>query len=153
MSDSSRTGKNAGLQEFEDLHLVIAQRALEVKGASPAYAQGVGGFILLGESPVAGVISSVWYYPNALITGADNDTRLIRLINRKADNSGALVAASLQFNLGVNALAKVKKVVTLTGVALDKVVAVGDVLEFASSIVGAGLADSGGLVVVRIAKS
>lgn len=136
------TGENATKRNLDGV----------IKEQVPAVAQAATDFVLLVDCPFAGKVTEVSFYPKSTITGADTNTRIQRLYNRKADNSGTTVVASLQYNNGVNAPAKRKKTITLSATAADLVVAAGDVLEFNSAAVGNGLADVGGLLIVKIAR-
>lgn len=78
-------------------------------------------------------------------------TRRHRLFNRKADATGVGVAADLAHT--TTSPAKIKKNITVTSVLADKTVAVGDVLEFESSPVGAGIADPGGLLIIKLDRT
>ena len=139
MGDSTKTGKWANIEDTVN----------NLYGNIGATAQGADALLIMGPNPVASKVSSVEYYPAAAIAGADNDTRRVRLYNRKGDNSGAVVVAELSFVNGVNAGAKQKKAITLSATAADLLLAAGDVLEWATDHVGNGLADPGGRVVVK----
>jgi len=107
---------------------------------------------MLGEAPYDSTVVGVSYTPDANITGANTNTRLVRVVNRKADGSGTVVVASLQFNSGVNAPAGDEKALTLSGTASDLLLNQGDILAFESNAVGTGIADPGGLVQVDISR-
>lgn len=143
MGDSTKTGAWANLEESVG----------EMRVNIPATAQGATAFLLAGIARFAGVLRSAEYYPNSLITGADTNTRRLRVYNRKADASGTAVMADLQFNNAVNGPAKVSKAVTVTSTLADKTVAAGDVIEFNSAFVGTGIADPGGLLVLKFDRS
>jgi hypothetical protein len=119
----------------------------------PALATAVAGAVIVGVAPFDGVVESVKFYPNALMTGQDTNTRLHRVYNRKDDNTGVAVMATLQYNAGVNAPAKQAKTLTLSGTPANLAVEEGDVIEFDSSVVLTGLADAGGLLEVKLARS
>ena len=106
-----------------------------------------------GPVPHRGTVSSVTFTPNAAITGANTNTRAIRVRNRGAAGAGTTVVAELQFDSGVNATAFDEKVVPLSGTAANLNVAEGDVLEVFSDAVGTGLADPGGTVKVLIDRT
>jgi hypothetical protein len=108
---------------------------------------------MLGEAPFNGTITSVTYTPGAAITGANTNTRQQRLVNRGQAGSGTTVAASLQYDLGVNGVAGDERAITLSGAPANLAVATGDILAFESNAVGTGLADPGGLVQVEISRS
>lgn len=118
----------------------------------PAVAQAVTTAVAVAVAPLAGTVSRVYYAPNAAITGANTHTRLVELINSGTDGLGATVVASLQFDLGVDAVALNETIVTL-GAAADLVVGQNDVLVWKSTSVGNGLADPGGLLRIEIERS
>lgn len=105
------------------------------------------------KAPFAGVVSSVSYVPDALITGADTNTRTLSVKNRGAAGAGSTEVASLALANGVSATAFDEKAVTLNGTAANLVVAAGDILSFDSTHAGTGLADPGGLVIIEITRS
>jgi hypothetical protein len=98
------------------------------------------------------VVTRVAYVPDALILGADEDTRRISVVNHR--NGVAVEAAALQFNAGINGVAFDEALLILDGSPAARSVAQGDVLEFRSVVaVGTGLADPGGLILVEIARN
>lgn len=107
----------------------------------------------LADAPFAGTVTGVTFTPDAAITGANTNTRLVELVNGGQAGAGTTVVASLQFNSGVNAVQHDEKVITLSGTPANLVVAEGDVLFWRSTAVGTGLADPGGLVEVTISRS
>lgn len=137
------TGENAGKRN-QDGHF---------NAALAAVAQAATGFVILGVAPFAGRIVSAEYIPNATIVGADTDTRIHRVYNRKDDNTGSVIMASLQFDEGEDAPAKIAKALTLSATAAHLLVEAGDVLEYNSAAVGDGIADGGGKVIVKLARS
>lgn len=84
----------------------------------------------------------VAYTPEALITGVNTNTRQLQLINRGRDGLGAVVVASVQFNLGTNAPAGAPFLLTAGNLAVRE----GEQLEWRSNHIGTGLADPGGLL-------
>jgi hypothetical protein len=52
---------------------------------------------VVGRAPFDGTVSSVTYTPDAAITGANTNTRAVRLRNRGQAGSGTTVIAELQF--------------------------------------------------------
>ena len=105
------------------------------------------------EVEFAGTITEVGYIPVAAITGVATNTRKVSVVNAGSAGSGSTEAAALQFDSGVNAAAHDKKVITLSGTSTNLVVAAGDVLKWVSLHVGTGIADPGGAVIVKIARS
>jgi hypothetical protein len=103
---------------------------------------------ILGECPFDATVTGVSYTPDASITGANTNTRLIRVVNRGTTGAGTTVVASLQFDSGVNATAGDERALTLSGTAANLNVAEGEILAFESNAVGTGIADPGGFVQV-----
>lgn len=104
-------------------------------------------------APYDATVTAVKYVPNTTITGAATNTRKHDLLNKGQDGSGSTNAASLQYNNGVNAPAFDAKDITLSGTAANLAVVAGDVLAFASTHVGTGLADPGGTVEVTLSRN
>ncbi|MET0646386.1 MAG: hypothetical protein ABW208_07170 [Pyrinomonadaceae bacterium] len=109
--------------------------------------------VAVGRASFGATVESVTYAPNALITGANTNTRRVALINRGQSGSGSTVVAELQFNSGVNGPAFDEKSLTLSATPANLKLAEGDILEWLSDAVGTGLADPGGLVVVKMSRS
>ena len=129
----------------------LVERILQtVPGESTA---GSDKSVALGRAPFGATVESVTYAPNALITGANTNTRRVALINRGQSGSGSAVVAELQFNSGVNGPAFDEKSLTLSVTPANLKLAEGDILEWLSDAVGTGLADPGGLVVVKMSRS
>lgn len=97
----------------------------------------------------ASTVAGVTYAPVTAITGANTNTRLVALVNKKQDGTGTTVIATKQFNSGVNAPASDETAITLSVTAADLQVAAGDILQWQSTHVGTGIADPGGLAVVQ----
>lgn len=107
----------------------------------------------LGLAKVTGTITSVEYFTDAAITGANTNTRRIDIINKAQNGAGAVVPASKQFNSGVNAVAFDNTDITLSGTPANLDVNEGDVLSCNSVAVGTGLADPGGLLRIKISRA
>lgn len=120
---------------------------------APAAATAVAANTILARAPFAGTVTKISYTPNANITGVNTDTRKIAVVNKLQNGSGTTEVGALQFNSGVNATAYDEKDVTLSGTAANLVVAEGDILLFASTVVGNGLADPGGHVILEFTRS
>lgn len=130
-----------------------------LSATTDAVATGSDAETEIAPSPFAGAVLAATYYPDAAVTGANTNTRLLQIVNRKADGSGSAVVASVQFNSGTNATKAVGATLALntpatvtpngTGVAI----AAGDVLAFVSTHVGTGLADPGGEIICLIDRS
>jgi hypothetical protein len=117
-----------------------------------ATAKGSDATISVGAAPFDGVVTSVTYTPVSKITGADTNTRILKLINKGAKGEGTTIVAELELKNGVNANALDETALTL-GEAKKLVVAAGDVLAFSSLHGGEGLADVGGEVTVKVSRS
>lgn len=126
--------------------IVLRRRAL----AAIAAADGDCPLLI---APWAGSVVSVKYIPVATITGANTDSRTLRVINKGAAGSGTTVMASKAFTNGVNGTAFTAVDITNSVTATDLDFAAGDVLDFNSLHVGAtGLADPGGTVVITLSR-
>lgn len=128
-----------------------AQRIIEANVAAVAAASDLS--TVIGESPIAGIVSGVSFTPLANVTGANTETRTLTLINKGSDGNGTTVLATLALTSGVNLSDFDEKDLTLSAVdgALD--VAAGDVLAWTSVHSGStGLADPGGRVKVEISR-
>ena len=102
--------------------------------------------------PFDAAVESVVYVPDGDIAGANTDTRKIALVNKAQDGNGAVEIAALQFNNGVNASDFDEKALTNSTTAANLNIAAGDVLAFASTHIGTGIADTGGIVKVVFSK-
>lgn len=108
----------------------------------------------VGLVPFAGTVSGVRVIPTTVLTGADTNSRTLRVYNRGQAGAGTALVASKAFTVGVNAPANDATDITLTATGADLVVAAGDVLDFESLHVGGtGLADPGCIVEVDITRS
>lgn len=105
-------------------------QAATIDAAAQAVDTG-GAFV---EAPFAGTVTAVTVIADSPLSGTDTDSRTIQLVN------AVTVVASKAFTLGVDAAADVETPLTLSAVAGATTVAEGDVLEFESVHVGAGLA-------------
>lgn len=109
---------------------------------------------IIGEAPFDGTVTEVTYTPEANITGDDTETRVLTIVNKGADGNGTTVIATLDFETGVNATDFNESAFTLSVVTDATDVTEGDVLAFVSTHGGStGLADPGGAVRVKIARS
>jgi len=124
-----------------------------LQGVSPGAASGTDDSFIIGVAPWDGTVTAVTYIPEAAITGANTNTRAIRVRNKGLAGAGTTVVAELQFNTGVDAVAFDEKAITLSGTAANLVVVAGDVLELFSDSVGDGLAEPGGIVKVTLSRS
>jgi len=118
-----------------------------------AVAKGSDGSIAVGPAPFAGKVTSVTVTPPSTLTGANTNSRTLKLINKGQSGSGTNVIAEKAFTSGVNATAFDETALTLSGTASKLEVAEGDVLALESVHVGEGLADPGGEVQVKITRA
>lgn len=124
----------------------------------PAVTIAADSEIALGRIPVAqGVqtVTSVTYTPDLLITGTDTQSRTLTLFNRKGDNSGTVVVATLALTLTppITAAKFVARTIPLSVVAGATDLAAGDVLSWQSLHIGTGLVDPGGLLEVTTTRA
>lgn len=117
-----------------------------------ATAKGSDAEVSVGVAPFAGTVTGVSYTAVSKITGADTNSRTLKLINLGAKGEGTNVVAELKLVNGTNAGALVQTALTL-GEAKKLAVAAGDVLAWKSEHVGEGLADVGGEVRVTVSRS
>src|SRR6476646_594880 len=117
-----------------------------------ATAKGSDATIPVGVAHFAGTVTSVSYIAVSKITGANTNSRTLKLINEGAKGEGTTVVAELALISGVNAGALVAMALTL-GEAKKLGVAEGDVLAWKSEHIGEGLADVGGEVRVSVSRS
>jgi hypothetical protein len=117
-----------------------------------AVAKGSDGSISVGPAPFAGKVVSVTYIPPSTLTGANTNSRTLKLVNKGQSGSGTNVVAEKAFTTGVNAAAFDETALTLSGTASKLEVAQGDVLALVSEHVGEGLADPGGEFQVKIER-
>ena len=120
----------------------------------PAAAAGADSERNVVDVEFAGIVSSVIYSPDTVLTGANTDSRTLVLVNKGQAGSGTTIVATKAFVSGVNAAADDETAITLSATAANLVVAAGDVLAWQSTHVGAtGLADPGGLAVITVTRS
>lgn len=112
----------------------------------PGLATDVEDTYVLGESQITGELAGASFTPVANITGAADNYREYRLINKGQDGNGTTVMATLAYSAGVNATDFNEDAFTLSAVenALD--VVPGDIIAIASLAPGTGLADPGGRI-------
>lgn len=117
-----------------------------------AVAQGASATAPALRVPFAGTITAVAVVASAAITGAATNTRKLALVNKGQSGSGSTEVAAIQFNGGINAAAFDDTALTLSGTTANRSVAEGDVLALASTAVGTGIADPGGLLLVTVSR-
>ena len=104
---------------------------------------------VLGRSQYTAVVQAVAFVPAGAVTGTSGNTRTLTLFNR-GTGAGTVSVATLTLASGTNLADNTATAITLA-TAANRVVAVGDVLEWESAAVSSGLADPGGLVVMTMA--
>lgn len=119
----------------------------------PAAAQAASAAFAALVLPFAGVVESVTYTTVSDITGANTNTRKVSVINKGQDGTGTTEVAAKQFNSGVDAADFDETTITLSATEANLEVAAGDVLAWSSAAVSSGLADPGGLVTIKVARS
>jgi hypothetical protein len=130
-----------------------APKTERIAGLAPAVAAGADGSHALFRAPYNGKIVSASFVADAVLTGANTNTRKIALVNKGQAGSGTTEVAAKQFNSGVNAAAFDETALTLSATAADLNVVEGDILAVVSTHVGTGLADPGGIVDVKFART
>lgn len=128
---------------------VIYPPDLTLTADSPQHYSGDGEdrLTMVGRVRYPGIINSVEFIPNWTLSGANTDSRTYTLYNRGSAGAGTTAIATLALTSGVNLTKFASKTITIT--AANATVAVGDVLEWESLHVGAGLPDPGGKVIVQ----
>lgn len=119
---------------------------------APALAAGAASALYeVGNSSRAGAIVRAAYIPNAAVNGAATNSRTLNVLNGGAQGTGAVSAASLPLVAGTNLQANVENPITLSGTQANLNTAPGDAIQWQSALVGTGLADPGGIVVITLA--
>jgi len=108
---------------------------------------------IVGEAPHGATVTEVTYTPKAALSGAATNSRTLNLYNRGLAGVGTILVATLALVSGVNLVDNDEKTITLSGTAANLVLVDGDVLEWESLAVGAGIADPGGLVRVTLSRT
>jgi hypothetical protein len=116
-------------------------------------AKGVDGVFPLGPAPFAGVVTSATYTPPTKLTGANTNSRTLKVVNKGQAGAGTTAVAEKAFVTGVNAEANDETALTLNAEAAKLAVAEGDVLTLESVHVGEGLVDPGGEIQVKVERS
>lgn len=104
-------------------------------------------------APFDGSVFSVQYITPTAITGANTNTRKTEVVNKGAAGSGSTVAATLQYDSGVNTVAYVPKTIPLSGTAANRDFVAGDVLAWNSTHILTGIADPGGTLVLKVSRA
>lgn len=115
-------------------------------------AQAVSTNSIVHVATRAGTVTAVTYTPLASQTGSAT-ARTYTLVNLGQTGVGTTIVATLALVGGVNTVAGDEKAITLSATPANLVLAAGDVLQWQSAAVGAGIADPGGLVTISIAAN
>lgn len=107
---------------------------------------------VIARAPFSGTITKCSLIPEAAVTGETDTARTFTLVNKGQAGAGTGVAATLALIDGVNLVAFDEKLFTLATVSSLVTVAEGDILAIAEADVGAGLAHSGGEIVLEISR-
>lgn len=103
---------------------------------------------MVGRVQKPGLVNSVEFVPGWNLTGTNTNYRTLTLYNRGSAGAGTAVVAQLALTSGTDLSKFVPKTITL-GAAADRVVAVGDILQWVSTATGSGAPDVGGRVIVQ----
>lgn len=103
---------------------------------------------MVGTVIYPGSVNSVQFVPGWTLAGADTNYRTLSLYNRGSAGAGTTKIAELALTSGVNLTKFVPKDITLQAAA-NLVVAPGDILQWVTTVSGAGAADAGGRVIVK----
>lgn len=119
----------------------------------PALATDAEDTTTLFEAPFALTLTAASYVPDTAITGAATNNRKVAVVNKGAAGAGTTEMASLTFDDGVDGVAFDEKALTLSGTAANLNAAAGDIIAWASTAPGSGLADPGGTVIVEYSRA
>jgi hypothetical protein len=116
----------------------------------PAVGAAVSTPSSVGTSPAAGpvYVMGVWYRPASPVTGQNTNTRQLRLRNTTTTTDAAL----LQLNAGVNLTTGWNRI-PLVGVPPVLAAINAQTLQWESNAIGTGLADPGGTLKIRWART
>lgn len=129
------------------LHELAGNHLLQ--GPVPGQATiGTADETVIGRVPFKSKVVAAYVVPKTTITGAATHNITITVRNRKADDTGTAVPASLNFDNAINAAARIPKALTLSATAADLLLEEGDVITSEKLIVGNGIAEPAGTIVV-----
>ena len=114
----------------------------------PDAAAGTDYTTAVGTMPFAGSVSAVRFIPDASVSGATATATTLTVTNK----TQTLNPAALAFITGTDLTVGVPKVITLSGVAANLVVAASDVLQLVKTHAGAGTALLGGVLEIDIVR-
>jgi hypothetical protein len=125
-----------------------------IRAKVPGTATGADAELAIGRNSLGAIatVTAVRYIADATLTGAATNTRAIT-INRRTAGGSATVLATLQFNNAINATAYASTTITLSGTPANLDVPAGDIITFASTHIGTGLADPGGTIEVDLTRA
>lgn len=127
--------------------LVATIRSVVAGQATPATDESV----VLGLAPFDATITRVSYTPDAAMTGSAT-ARFFRLRNRGSTGALGVTIAERELVAGQNPAAFDEYDITLHATVGNRDVTQGDVLEWFSDAIGAGIADPGGAVTVEYSR-
>lgn len=119
----------------------------------PAYATDVEGTTPICVAPFDGVLESVQFIGTGAIAGAVTNNRRQAVVNKGASGIGTTEMAALEYASGVNGVAFDAKPITNHATPANLAFVAGDVLAWASTAPGTGIADPGGLVRVVLRRN
>lgn len=128
---------------------MVAPSVNPVGSAVPAVATASSETTVIQRVQSDCTVSRVTYTPKADITGANTNNRAVALVNKGQDGNGNVQVATYTFSSGNNASDFDEKDLTLSGTPANLQLAAGDILAWASTPNGTGLADPGGYVGVQ----
>lgn len=120
--------------------------------ASPAVVLGANAETDIAQVPFDATVVAARYIASSAIAGADTNTRKVAIVNKGQAGAGATEVAAKTFVSGVSAAADDATAITLHATPANQIVTEGDVLVVASTFVGTGLADPGGLVEIDLVE-
>lgn len=104
------------------------------------------------RAPYNLTITAASYAPVANITGAATNNRKVAVVNKGADGNGTDEVAALTYDNGVNATDFNEDALTLSGTPANLDVDEGEILAWASTAPGSGIADPGGLATITYVR-
>ncbi|MGE3467655.1 MAG: capsid cement protein [Pyrinomonadaceae bacterium] len=104
------------------------------------------------RAPYNLTITAASYAPVANITGAATNNRKVAVVNKGLDGNGTDEVAALTYDDGVNATDFNEDALTLSGTPANLDVDEGEILAWASTAPGTGIADPGGLATITYVR-
>lgn len=104
------------------------------------------------RAPFNLTVTGASYSPVANITGAATNNRKVAVVNKGSDGNGTDEVAALTYDNGVNATDFNEDALTLSGTPANLDVDEGEILAWASTAPGTGIADPGGLATITFVR-